>query len=161
MWEISKIARKKRYDYAVLPQHPNANTRGCVPLHRVIMENYLGRLLTKEEVVHHINHDRHDNRIENLLLFPNSSEHNRMHGLERGHAMVLLQCPWCKKKFTLLKKNSFLVKKSAMGCNCCSPSCKGKLNIERRLGRLTPDLKKAIAQNVIMEYRDWSTEKIP
>ena len=39
------------------------------------MEDYLGRHLTKEEVVHHINHIRNDNRIENLMLMPNQSAH--------------------------------------------------------------------------------------
>ena len=34
--------------------------------HRYAMESHIGRSLTSEETVHHINHDRKDNRIENL-----------------------------------------------------------------------------------------------
>lgn len=52
-------------------------------IHRDIMEEFLGRKLLRTEIVHHKNHDRKDNRIENLELMTNS-EHVRMHFIERG-----------------------------------------------------------------------------
>jgi len=48
-------------------------------LHRHVMEQSIGRELLPEEIVHHINGDRKDNRIENLMLFANSSEHQKFH----------------------------------------------------------------------------------
>jgi len=52
-----------------------ANKKGYILLHRLIMAEYLQRPLTKEEVVHHINDIKDDNRIENLKLLKDSRNH--------------------------------------------------------------------------------------
>lgn len=46
--------------------------------HRIIMESHLGRMLNRNEVVHHINGDKSDNRIENLVVM-SLAEHGRIH----------------------------------------------------------------------------------
>jgi hypothetical protein len=60
------------------PEHPMATKQGYVAEHRLVMEQAIGRYLEAGEVVHHINHDRGDNRIENLRLM-SDSEHRAMH----------------------------------------------------------------------------------
>lgn len=47
--------------------------------HRKIYENYIGRKLRPSEIVHHIDLNRTNNKIENLYLYPSASEHTRQH----------------------------------------------------------------------------------
>jgi hypothetical protein len=68
---------------------PNAPRTGYIYEHRQVMEQSLGRLLTTREHVHHKNHDRTDNRLENLELM-DTSDHAREHILPRVHEMARL-----------------------------------------------------------------------
>lgn len=66
--ENGYIMRKVNY-------HPKQNKRGYVAEHRLVYERYLGRFLDSKEVIHHINGNREDNRIENLQIFVENAEH--------------------------------------------------------------------------------------
>lgn len=65
------------------PEHPFAKKQGYILEHHLIMEKEIKRYITKEERVHHINGNKLDNRIENLMFFPNESEHQKLHHRQR------------------------------------------------------------------------------
>ena len=58
------------YVIAYRKGHPNADRRGYLPEHRLVMSELLGRPLCADEDVHHKNGIRTDNRPENLELRP-------------------------------------------------------------------------------------------
>jgi hypothetical protein len=66
---FEKIVDDHGYVQVPDPSHPNARKSKRVPEHRLVMSQFLGRPLHKNENVHHKNGDRADNRIENLELW--------------------------------------------------------------------------------------------
>jgi HNH endonuclease len=71
------------------------------------MERAIGRLLTKEEVVHHRNHDRQDNSISNLQLFPTIYAHSSYHAEDKKVKVGEWTCPNPECKSRYIRKNGF------------------------------------------------------
>ena len=77
--------KKKRCDGYIavyFPEHPKSNKQGYIMEHDLVMECAIGRHLKDDEVVHHINHKRDDNRLSNLQLMT-FKEHAALHMKER------------------------------------------------------------------------------
>ena len=78
-WKGGRI-NVKGYILVYAPGHPSARN-GYVYEHRLVAEKTLNRILRMEEVVHHLNGKKSDNRPENLRVMT-KSEHAKEHGGE-------------------------------------------------------------------------------
>lgn len=56
------------YKMIYLPIHPHCDGKGYIREHILVMEKYLGRYLTEDEIVHHIDENKLNNDINNLKL---------------------------------------------------------------------------------------------
>jgi hypothetical protein len=118
-------------NYVVIhsPNHPRHDTRNYVYEHILVMEEHLGRFLVDGEVVHHVNRNTKDNKIENLMLFANNSEHKTYHRKEDAFNACgnsdWRKCTFCKQYDDV--KNL----KVRFASSCYHPEC-GRIESKRR-----------------------------
>lgn len=127
LWRDWKRVSKGDYMYARIPEHPNATAAGYVLEHRIVMENHIGRLLEKGEVVHHRGEDKKENVIENLKLYSNHG-HNEFHSNEKKVPMIKLECAYCGKSFERKGNKVRYARKKGQVDFFCSCKCNGKVN---------------------------------
>lgn len=103
----------------------NSNTdRTTVAYARYLMACQVGRYLTDEEEVDHIDQDNSNDELSNLQIL-SVEEHRKKNSKEQttGRTMVVLICDYCGTSFEREKRN---VKYSRSFCNrSCSGRFKG------------------------------------
>ena len=96
------------YIFIHKPNHPRANKSGYVRKHFLIIEKMLGRYLTKDEIVHHIDLFHSNNDLENLFVCKNRSEHTTIHYKYGRESKTLYKLGIIK--FNKLKREYYLNK---------------------------------------------------
>jgi hypothetical protein len=111
------------YKYLHKPDHPNARSTGQIKRCRFIMSEILGRPLLKTELVHHIDGDKSNDNIENLVVI-SRVEHGRTHMTGSVNPLFTNYrtkvCPNCGNEFSRTSINNFVRNK------CCSAKCRGE-----------------------------------
>ena len=97
------IVTKFGYTKIHSPNHPFRDSQDYVMKHRLVMEKHLGRYLSPEEKVHHIIPilKGGTDDIENLMLFPNHSQHR---SYEMKKDMSNRFCKYCNGKTYITKR---------------------------------------------------------
>lgn len=102
------------YRRVLVDNHPHIPKSRYASEHRLIMEKHLGRYLKQDEVVHHINGNKADNRLENLRVMTRS-DHISLHHKGKSNSKVEVSCHSCGKKF--LAWPSQVVRNGAKFCD--------------------------------------------
>ena len=106
LWKGGRILANKGYVYIYVPRndffYSMVNHSGYVLEHRLVMARSIGRNLASWEIVHHRNHIRNDNRIENLQLVP----------VEKHRQITILEqrVSYLERRVTLLEAENTLIK---------------------------------------------------
>lgn len=86
-WKGGKRIGNK-YISILSPNHPFTTKLGYLLEHRLVAEKEFRRYLTKEEIIHHINEIKTDNRPKNLYLFASISKHLKYHNLKNKPKLI-------------------------------------------------------------------------
>jgi hypothetical protein len=86
--KLDKIGKEVYGVYIFRPDHPAATKQGYVYEHRLVMENDLGRYLREDEIIHHVDLDPTNNKLNNLMVL-DACEHGMLH-VYLQHALVKL-----------------------------------------------------------------------
>lgn len=122
MFTIISICNGGGYRYCrTMPIHPKANSKGLYPLHRVLIENKLNRLLRPAEIVHHLNGNKSDDSDRNLGVM-RRDEHSKFHS---HRTRIKFNCAGCGRP-SATSAYDFRLRKSRSKLGVfCSNRCSG------------------------------------
>lgn len=117
----------------------------CYEHHLIYWQHY-GVIPNNNEIIHHIDGNKHNNNINNLKLLT-KNQHDIYHNQQRRTHIVQCLCPTCGKIFERPYRQSHLVKHGK--ADYCSKQCAYKANTLRN--KQDEQFLKRIKNNIICE----------
>lgn len=90
-WAGNERKDSEGYVFVRAYDHPHKNHKGMIRKHKEAMENYLGCIVPREWEIHHIDKNKENNNLSNLMLFKSKSAHRRfeMGGKYENHEIIV------------------------------------------------------------------------
>ncbi len=99
-WGTGKI-NDRGYSRILQPSHPRADSKGYVLEQILVLEKSFRRAILSTEVIHHIDGNRSNNDLGNLMCFKTKAMHNAYHrrirALEACGNYEWIKCHKCRK----------------------------------------------------------------
>ena len=117
--------RNGEYELVVAPEeYPGKKYRGryCYEHHLVWWQN-TKEIISKNEIVHHINKDKRDNKFSNLEKIT-VAKHNKIHA--PGVAYLKMTCIYCNNKFYREKRQVIYKVRVGQKDFYCGRTCMAK-----------------------------------
>ena len=123
--------------------------RTTVSYARYLMSIHLGRFLTNDEHVDHIDNNKTNDVIENLQILSQIENSRKQSAFAfGGKKMVQLKCPFCKSIFERKYGNTQLVPCNKYKISCCSKTCSNCFNSYRN--KFDDELLKFISEEQVL-----------
>lgn len=107
-----------------MPTHNKARKDGYVYIHQLQAEKKLGRPLNDKECVHHIDENKYNNDIDNLIVFATVADHA---GFHKGASIYQVGDVWkAEKSYKIIKRGNTTKREYRDLCPICKKNLKEK-----------------------------------
>lgn len=104
VWRGRKVyySKGEKYPRVFWPEHPLAHKSGLVRIHRIVASEKIGRVLSRDEHVHHANENSLDWTEANLVI-KTPQQHMADH---QRQERVIRQCAFCSAEIEVLPRRA-------------------------------------------------------